>query len=146
MNAQTRNLSMIALASIALVIALYLLTVHMRLATAVCLGLGDCEVVNTSIYSELFGIPIALLGSLSYISLIVLGLAVWKDFYAEYARLARFFIASIGVAFYIYLTYIEVAVLHEICPWCVMTSIAMLCILILSIWDLRAGEMELAES
>ncbi len=137
---------MTVLAAIALVIALYLLTVHWGWWQAVCLGVGNCEVVNTSVYSELLGIPIALLGSLSYIALIVLGIAVWKDFYAEYARLARFFIAAVGVAFYIYLTYIELFVLHEICPWCVMTSIAMLCILILSIWDLRAGEMEPAEA
>ncbi len=137
---------MTVLAGIALVIALYLLTVHWGWWQAVCLGVGNCEVVNTSIYSELLGIPIALLGSLSYIALIVLGLAVWKDFYAEYARLARFFIAAVGVAFYIYLTYIEIGVLHEICPWCVMTSIAMLCILILSIIDLREGEMEPAEA
>ncbi len=137
---------MIGLESIALVIALYLLTVHWSWWQAVCLGVGNCEVVNTSMYSELFGIPIALFGSLSYVALIVLGIAVWQDFYAEYARLARFFIAAIGVAFYIYLTYIEVAVLHEICPWCVMTSIAMLLILILSVWDLREGEMEPVEA
>jgi uncharacterized membrane protein len=143
---KSRNFAMIGLSCLALVIALYLLTVHWGWWSAVCLGVGNCEVVNTSIYSELFGIPIALLGALSYVALIALGLAVWKDIYAEYARLARFFIAAVGVAFYLYLTYIEVAVLREICPWCVMTSIAMTLILILSIWDLREGETETVEA
>jgi uncharacterized membrane protein len=146
MEMKSRNLTMIGLAGVGLVVALYLLTVHWGWWTAVCLGVGNCEVVNTSIYSELLGIPVALLGALTYLGLIVLGLAVWQEMYAEYARLARFFIAVIGVVFSAYLTYIEFFVLHEICPWCVSSAILITLIAILSIVDLRAEETEIVES
>ncbi len=138
----SHNWVMTGLAGIGLVVALYLLTVHWGWWQAVCLGVGNCEVVNTSIYSELLGIPVALLGALSYAGLIILGLAIWKDIYAEYARLARFFIAMVGVVFSAYLTYIELFVLHEICPWCVTSAILITLIAILSILDLRTAELE----
>ncbi len=136
------NWIMTGLALIALAIALYLLTVHWGWWTAVCLGVGNCEVVNTSRWSELFGIPVALLGSLTYIALAALSAAVARDYYADYARLGRFFIAVVGVAFSAYLTYIELYVLHEICPWCVMQAIIVTIIFILSIVEYFRSPLE----
>lgn len=134
------TLAAIGLAFIGLVVSLYLLTVHWGWWMAVCLGVGNCEVVNTSIYSELLGIPVALLGALTYIGLIALGVLIWKNIFAEYARLGRFFIAAIGVAFSAYLTYIELFVLHEICPWCVLSAILITSIAILGIWEIRVSD------
>ncbi len=142
MDMKSRNLTMTGLAAIGLVVALYLLTVHWGWWQAVCLGVGDCEAVNTSVYSELLGIPVALLGALSYAAIIALGVAVWQELYVEYARLARFFIAAIGVVFSAYLTYLELYVIHAICPWCVTSAILITIILVLSILDLRAAELE----
>ncbi len=139
---RSRNIAAVALAAVGLVVSAYLLTVHWGWWTAVCLGVGNCEVVNTSIYSELLGIPVALLGGLTYIALIALSLAVLRDLYIETARLLRFFLAAIGLAFSAYLTYIELFVLHEICPWCVTSAILITIIFILSLLDLRAGEYE----
>ncbi len=132
----------IVLAIVGLAVSLYLLTVHWGWWVAVCLGVGNCEVVNTSIYSELLGIPVALLGALTYISLIVLSTLIWKDLFAEYARLGRFFVAAIGVAFSAYLTYVELFVLHEICPWCVLSAILITLIAILSGLELRTSAVE----
>ncbi len=144
MDTKSRNLAAVVLSALGLVVSLYLLTVHWGWWTAVCLGVGNCEVVNMSIYSELLGIPVALLGALTYVALIVLGLAILRDVYAEYAELARLFLAAIGVLFSAYLTYIELFVLHEICPWCVTSAILITLITILSVWDLREQETELA--
>ncbi len=136
------NWIMTGLAGVALAVSLYLLTVHWGWWQAVCLGVGNCEVVNTSKWSELFGIPVALLGSLTYIALIALGIAIDRDFYPDYARLGRFFIAAVGVAFSAYLTYIELYVLHEICPWCVTQAIIVTIILVLSIVEYFRSPLE----
>lgn len=128
-----------------LVVSLYLLTVHWGWWAAVCLGVGNCEVVNTSIYSELLGIPVALLGALTYIALIALSLLVWRDIFAEEARLLRFLAAAVGVAFSAYLTYIELFVLHEICPWCVTSAVIITLIAALSVWDIRYSSAQLEE-
>ncbi len=136
------NLATVGLALAGLVVSLYLLTVHWGWWSAVCLGVGNCEVVNLSRWSELFGIPVALLGALTYISLIVLSTLIWKDLFAEYARLGRFFVAAIGVAFSAYLTYVELFILHEICPWCVLSAILITLIAILSGLELRTSNLE----
>ena len=142
MKSANITISAIVLALIGVADSLYLLTVHWGWWSAVCLGVGNCEVVNASIYSELLGIPVALLGALTYIGLIVLGAMIWKDIFAEYARLVRFLIAAIGVVFSAYLTYIELFVLHEICPWCVLSATLVTLIAIGSVWELRISPEE----
>jgi uncharacterized membrane protein len=136
------TITAIGLALVGLVVSSYLLTVHWGWWMAVCLGVGNCEVVNTSIYSELLGIPVALLGALTYIALVVLGALVWKEVLAQYARLGRFFVAAIGVAFSAYLTYVELFVLHEVCPWCLLSAILITLIATLSVWEMRVSEAE----
>lgn len=137
MKPVTRTIATVGLALAGLVVSLYLLTVHWGWWAAVCLGVGNCEVVNTSIYSELLGVPVALLGALSYIGLIGLSVLIWIDMFAEEARTLRFLVAAVGVAFSAYLTYIELFVLHEICPWCVTSAILITLIAVLSVWELR---------
>lgn len=136
---KTRVMITAALAVIGLGVSLYLLTVHWSWWQAVCLGVGDCEAVNTSMYSKLLGIPVALLGALTYLAIIASSLSIWREFYAEHARIVQFMLAAIGVAFSAYLTYIELFVLGAVCPWCVLSAILITLIAILSAWELRAS-------
>ena len=46
-------------------------------------------------------------------------------------------LASVGFAFTLYLTAIELFVLHEICRWCVLSAVIMTAIWALSIVGLR---------
>ncbi len=131
-------MTIIALSVIGLGISIYLLMVHWAIiGQAICLGVGDCQYVNTSRYSDLFGIPVALLGGLTYVAFIALSLLIWRALVEEYTRLALFFIAVIGFVYSLYLTYIEVAVLYEICPWCVFSAIIVTIITVLSVIELR---------
>ncbi len=134
-----RLLAITILAAIGVLVSAYLLTVHWGWWQAVCLGVGDCESVNTSRWSELFGIPVALLGGLSYLAIIASCILVARELFAEYARMALFFIAAIGVAFSAYLTYIELFVLHAVCPWCVLSAILITAIAILTAMELQSG-------
>jgi uncharacterized membrane protein len=133
-----RILAITVLAAIGVVVSLYLLTVHWGWWQAVCLGVGDCEAVNTSRYSELLGIPVALLGALAYLAIIAASALIAQKIYAEYAHIAQFFIAAIGVAFSAYLTYVELFVIRNVCPWCVLSAILITLIAILSAMELRA--------
>ena len=134
-----RLLVIIVLAVVGVAVSLYLLTVHWGWWQAVCLlGVSNCELVNLSRWSELFGIPVALLGALAYSAIIVASALIARNLYVEYARPALFFIAAIGVAFSAYLTYIEAFVLYEYCSWCVLSALLITAIAILSIIELRA--------
>ncbi len=121
------------LAVLGLLDSIYLTWVKFSGKYALCGPIGNCESVNTSQYSEVFGIPIALLGAGAYLVVIIsLSLESRGSFWAEYSPIIVFGISLIGVLYSIYLTYIEVAVLIAICPYCVISAIILVLLLVLS--------------
>lgn len=74
----------------------------------------NCDLVNRSVYSELFGVPVALLGLLGYLLLFGLSLR------AHAPRMALRLAASIaGFGFALYLAYVEAYVLAVWCLLCI---------------------------
>jgi len=124
-------------------IAAYLTVVHFADQPIVCSGIGDCEKVNSSSYAKLAGIPVAVLGLLSYVTMLLLALG------ALVRRDAMLVAAAWGVAlasfgFSMYLTYVEVEVLDAICIWCVSSATvvtAMLAALSACVWIVRDDVM-----
>jgi uncharacterized membrane protein len=110
---------------------------------ALCLpGLGDCWTVNNSKYSELFGIPVAFLGTAAYLSILVIILLDGRSsFFQNYSSLAIFGISLVGTLFSAYLTYLELFVIHAICPFCVISAVVMLTVLILTTVRLLRSEL-----
>ena len=132
MDGKLRRAS-ILLAFLGLLDSIYLVWVKYTGAYALCGPIGNCESVNTSQYSEIFGIPISLLGAGAYAIMIVLLLLENRSqIWAEFSSLIVFGISLIGVLYSIYLTYIEVVVLKEICPYCVISAIILVILLLLS--------------
>lgn len=123
---------------IGLLVASYLIYIKYNPASALCLAAGGCEVVNTSVYSAIRGVPIAALGALSYLILLVaLLFETRNDLVGEWGVLVEFGLALVGTMYSAYLTYIEIAVLHRICPYCVTSAIMMTAILVISSIRLR---------
>ena len=131
-------ISLLALAGLG--VSAYLLTVHWGWWSAVCLGVGDCEAVNTSRYSEFLGIPVALFGMGAYAAMFALSVFAQQNIQPLWTRRGIFILAAVGVAFSAYLTYIELYVLYEICPWCVLSAILVSAIAVLSALELRQAE------
>lgn len=132
------RIASLILAVLGLLDSIYLTWVKFSGKYALCGPIGNCESVNTSQYSEVFGIPIALLGAGAYLVVIIsLSLESRGSFWAEYSPLIVFGISLIGVLYSIYLTYIEVAVLKAICPYCVISAIILVLLLVLSSIRLR---------
>ncbi|MFQ5854503.1 MAG: vitamin K epoxide reductase family protein [Anaerolineae bacterium] len=120
-----------------MVVSAYLTWVHWSGSKALCAGVGDCEAVNFSAYAEVSGIPVALLGFGMYLAL--LGLSVYgrraESGMVSTVALAVFGISLAGVLYSAYLTYIELAVLHAVCPWCVASAALITVIFGLSLRD-----------
>lgn len=92
----------------------------------------DCEIVNKSTYSELFGIPVAILGLGTYLFLFTLAWALLKGVrFTRWHKSLRavnlfwlmFAIVAGGILFSGYLTYTELFVLQAICIFCLAQQI-----------------------
>ena len=82
----------------------------------------NCDMVNRSIYSTIFGIPVALVGIFGYG--VLLALATLYRAKAEIPRILL--IASlVGLGFALYLTYVEAFVLAVWCILC-LSSLALI--------------------
>jgi uncharacterized membrane protein len=112
--------AMFVLCALGLGIAGYLTYVHYAGGTALCAS-GGCEQVQTSPYSRLAGLPVALLGQLAYAT--IAGLLVTGD--NERTWMAVLGVAAVGLGFSLYLTYREVFTLQALCPWCVASAAIM---------------------
>jgi uncharacterized membrane protein len=114
------------LALAGIVVAGYLTYVGFTATEAVC-GLGDCNTVQTSAYAKIFGIPVALLGLLTYLAMGALWLVQRNGDEGSSGRayLGMLALAGAGTLFSIYLTYLEVSVLKAICLWCVASAAIM---------------------
>ena len=133
------RIAAVALALVGLADSAYLAYVKLTNQLASCSNLGDCETVNSSRFSEIGGVPIALLGAAGY--LLILG-AVAADQpggrWAEAGRYAFFGLTLVGTLYSLYLTYLEVFVLRAVCPFCVASAVIMIMLFVLSILRLQA--------
>lgn len=85
----------------------------------------NCDVVNRSIYSEVYGVPVALIGLVGYV--LLLGLS-W--FSARRLAARGLLVAALGgLGFALYLTYIEE---HILVTWCLLCLGSLLAISIIS--------------
>ena len=140
-NSQTKRQRAIGLlAALGSIDALYLTWIRVSDAKAACGSLGDCEAVNTSIYSEIIGIPVAMLGLAMYVLIVVL---VWLEArrpeLTEWVQLAVFGLALVGLIFSGWLTYVEIEILQAICPYCVISAVLIGAIFALSVIGLVQG-------
>ncbi len=132
---------MIVLTAIGLCLAGYLTYVHYSGTTPPCSIKGNpCSQVQKSQYSELVGVPVALIGLLGYIA--ILGSLLASE--GERARFVTTALTVGGFGFSAYLTYRELFTLHKICEWCVGSAVLMTIIVCLSIWRFLQAEENLS--
>jgi uncharacterized membrane protein len=111
--------AMLVLAVLGIGVTAFLTILHYGRITVPCAANGNpCEVVQTSIYSHILGIPVALLGLIGYIGITASLLAPDRDT----VRLATLGLTLFGFAFSGYLTYREAFTLHEYCEWCLSSA------------------------
>ena len=89
----------------------------------------NCDVVNRSVYSTVFGIPVALVGIFGY--LMLLALATVYRTKAE-TPMMLLIASTLGLGFALYLTYIEAFVLGTWCILCLSSLIVTVLVTVLS--------------
>jgi uncharacterized membrane protein len=110
----------LVLVLVGLGIAGYLTYVHYSGASPICEISHGCEKVQTSEWSKLAGVPVALLGLLGYAG--ILGALLVPG---ENGVIGAAALSWIGFGFSAYLTYREIFTIDAICIWCVASAIVL---------------------
>ena len=135
MSRRSLRIAMIVLTLIGVCIASYVTYVHYAGIKPACTAGESCTKVQTSIYSELAGVPVALMGLIGYIAILATLLAPET----ETTRLATLALTVGGFGFSAYLTYRELFSIRAICEWCVTSAIVMTILMLLSVWRFLRG-------
>lgn len=123
------------IALIGLGIAAYLTYIHYAGIQPLCLASGGCEKVQSSHWSKLGGIPVATIGLVGYAAILALLFVP-----GEIGLAGTALVALVGFGFSAYLTWVELARIHAVCQWCVVSAILMTLLAVLSVVRLLTAE------
>jgi uncharacterized membrane protein len=126
---------MIGLAALGLGVAIYLTYIHYAGIKPACTAGQSCIKVQTSQWSRLAGVPVALLGLIGYVGILAALLAPDR----EETRLAALGLTLIGFSFSAYLTYRELFSIHAVCEWCASSAVILTLLLIAAVYRYLAG-------
>jgi uncharacterized membrane protein len=121
---------MLVITILGIILASYLVYVHYSGTKPVCTASTACLKVQTSQWSKLAGVPVALIGLIGYIGIFAALLA--PD--VELDRTALLGMTLVGFAFSGYLTYRELFSIHEVCEECATSAVFMTVLFGCSLW------------
>lgn len=144
------------LALLGLLVALYLALYELQFSESLVCPDAGCDTVNSSPWVFLFGVPIAVIGLSGYSAILLVDL-VWmkrrrlvggtsprRPRWSQkapwlYNALAAVPIRAVlvglswfGFLFSLFLTYLELFVIHAICTWCMISAVLMTAIFALA--------------
>ena len=123
------------LSLVGLGIASYLAYVEVTHVEAVCGPVGECNAVQTSAYALLLGVPVAVWGVLYYVAIVALwaGGRTLTGRFANLSLLGLLGLTLFGTLFSIYLTCLELFVIHAICSWCLSSAVISTALMLLTV-------------
>jgi uncharacterized membrane protein len=109
------------------------LTTKYYVGTINCSAISGCQEVLGSTYSDIFGIPIALLGAAYYLLILFAALGYLKYHNKLAANILGLF-PMIGLLFSLWLVYLQLFVIKYICIYCMGSALASTILFVLSIF------------
>jgi uncharacterized membrane protein len=142
-----------AIAVLALVgsfVALYLWLHALGIGGPLKCGTGGCDTVQTSRWAVFLGLPVAFYGVVGYVLILLTAIAGLRPAALAGPQRKQWSVllaalASIGFLFTVYLTYLELFVIHAICRWCVASAVIMTAIWVVALGELLRGRRKTAE-
>ena len=127
------------LALVGLFIALYLWLHALGYGGPLKCGTGACDTVQSSPQAVQLGIPVAFYGVVGYLALLIVALIALRPSALTDRKWTLLLVglSTVGVVFTVYLTYLELFVIHAICRWCVGSAVVITAIWIVALAALR---------
>ena len=120
-------------------VALYLTLYKLGyIGTLVC-AVGSCETVQTSKWATFLGFPVGAWGVAYYIGVLAVSLAGLTPALADRRAISLLLVTmtGFGLLFSLWLTYLELFVIHAICQWCVISALLAAALFVLSWLELK---------
>ena len=136
----TRRMIIAALALGGVGLSTYLAMYKLGYIGTLACGTGGCELVQMSKWATFLGLPVAIWGVLYYVALFVVAFAGTMERFVDSPWISHALLAltSWGVAFSVWLTYLELYVIHAICRFCVVSAVLITVTLVVSIFEWRS--------
>ncbi len=111
------------------------------IGTLACTTDGGCDVVNTSSYASIFGVPVAGIGVAGYLTILVVSMVGTQPRWMDDPRLDSLIalLAGSGFAFSAYLTYASLFLVGTACPYCLLSVGLIGSIFAISLWSVFGG-------
>ena len=137
-----------ALALAGIFISLYLALYKIGVIGELSCSIGSCETVNTSKWATFLHLPVAVWGLFFYVDVFLISVLGTTRSFENESLVSVLLVAeaAIGVLFSAWLTYLELAVIHAICIWCVTSALVVTMIFVVSIADLRGTRTNVPEN
>lgn len=137
----TRRMLLSVMALVGVFLAAYLTLYKLGYIGELACKVGQCETVNLSRWSLLFGIPVAVWGLGFYVVLFTVAFAGTTDRFADDPRVstALLVLTACGVLFSGWLTYLELFVIHAICMYCVISAVLVTLMCGIAVLEWRAA-------
>ena len=109
---------------------------------AVCGPIGEFNIVQSSQYAQIVGIPIAVLGFIFYLTILVLWLFLrfLEIRWTKWIPTLLIVLTFLGSLFSIYLTMMELLVINAICAWCLSSAIVTAILLLIIVAKLTKSD------
>jgi uncharacterized membrane protein len=134
--------AMLVITVLGTALAIYLTYIHYKGLNPLCSLGQSCIKVQSSQWSKVGGIPVALIGLIGYVGILLAQLIPER----EEIRLALLGMTLIGFVFSAYLTYREIFSIKAICEECATSAVFLTILLILSAIRYVRGDVPVAPS
>jgi len=130
---------MALIALIGVFLSLYLTLYKLGYIGTLACGTGSCETVQLSKWGDFLGLPVAAWGIGYYVVVFALAFAGIQERFEDSQRLtsALVYVTGAGLLFSIWLTYLELFVIHALCRWCLGSAAITVVLFALAVWDWR---------
>lgn len=143
-NLQERpTLAVILLGLIGLIDAVYLTAKYYTQSSVFCSLLNNgCDLVTSSRYATIGGLPIALVGVVYYGVILFGAVSLWRK-PRPVVWNYLFLISAVGFMFSLWLLYLQIFIIRAICFYCIISAAASILIFIISlIYSLKNNKNE----
>ena len=128
-------------------LSLYLTLYKAGMIGTLACGTGECETVQLSRWATFLGLPVAAWGVAFYLAVLALSLLGVQERFADSRgfALGLVLVTGWGVLFSLWLTYLELFVIHAICRWCVGSALMTVVLFVLAVMDYLAWSGSVSE-